>query len=91
MLEIQISPCSAVKLEKFLSSPPLKGAENSLKLLKGITLGKCNFDQDTISYCNNEKTTDKNNADFRSPFKTPPSCHDKVFYLFIIFFMIPFL
>ncbi|KVH97095.1 Dna2 [Cynara cardunculus var. scolymus] len=77
MLEIQISPCSAVKLEKFLSSPPLKAAENSLKFLKGITLGKCNLDQDMISFCNNEKATDKNNINFRSPFKTPPSCHNK--------------
>ncbi|KAI3719214.1 hypothetical protein L6452_20109 [Arctium lappa] len=73
----KISPCSAVKLEKFLSSPPLKAAENSLKFLKGITLGRCNLDQDTISYCNNEKATDKNNTNFRSPFQTPPSCHDK--------------
>lgn len=82
MFEMQLSPCSAVKLERFLSSPPLKGAENSLKFIKGINLEKRNLEQDLISYGSNEKAIDKHNVDFRSPFKTPPSCHDKVIYLF---------
>ncbi|XP_023743662.1 DNA replication ATP-dependent helicase/nuclease JHS1 [Lactuca sativa] len=73
----KLSPCSAVKLERFLSSPPLKGAENSLKFIKGINLEKRNLEQDLISYGSNEKAIDKHNVDFRSPFKTPPSCHDK--------------
>ncbi|CAH1416109.1 unnamed protein product [Lactuca virosa] len=73
----KLSPCSAVKLERLLSSPPLKGAENSLKFIKGINLEKRNLEQDLISYGSNEKAIDKHNVDFRSPFKTPPSCHDK--------------
>ncbi|KAI3764734.1 hypothetical protein L2E82_14747 [Cichorium intybus] len=70
----KLSPCSTVKLERFLSSPPMKASENSLKF---INLEKRNLEQDLILYGNNEKATDKNNVDFKSPFKTPPSCHDK--------------
>ncbi|XP_024988760.1 DNA replication ATP-dependent helicase/nuclease DNA2 [Cynara cardunculus var. scolymus] len=68
---------SRFNIVKFKPSSEKASAENSLKFLKGITLGKCNLDQDMISFCNNEKATDKNNINFRSPFKTPPSCHNK--------------
>ncbi|KAI3818648.1 hypothetical protein L1987_12463 [Smallanthus sonchifolius] len=77
MLAMQLSSCSAVKLEKLVSSPHVKAAEDSLKFLKGLNLESRNLDQDMISYGNNEKTTIKNNTSFRSPFTTPPSCHDK--------------
>ncbi|KAK9065396.1 hypothetical protein SSX86_016779 [Deinandra increscens subsp. villosa] len=73
----KLSPCSAVKLEKLLSSPHVKAAESSSKFLKGLNLEGRNLDQDMISCSNNEKATDKNNTTFRSPFTTPPSRHDK--------------
>nr|XP_043625334.1 DNA replication ATP-dependent helicase/nuclease JHS1 [Erigeron canadensis] len=58
-------------------SPPEKSTENSFKFLKAINLEKRNLEQDLLLYGNNEKATDDNNIDCRSPFKTPPSCHDK--------------
>ncbi|KAL4585843.1 hypothetical protein LXL04_010469 [Taraxacum kok-saghyz] len=73
----KFSPCSSFKLERVLSSPPMKATESSLKFIKGINLEKRNLEQDLISYGNNEKATDKSILDFRSPFKTPPSRHDK--------------
>lgn len=84
VFEIQISPCSSFKLEKFVSSPPGKAAESSLKFLKGINMEKRNLEQDMILYGSNEKANDKSNTNFRSPFKTPPSRHEKVFYLFCL-------
>ncbi|PWA69914.1 DNA replication helicase [Artemisia annua] len=72
-----ISPSSAAKLEKFLSSPPGKSADISSKFLKAIGLEKRNLEQDMMLCSSNEKAADKDSANFRSPFKTPPSCHDK--------------
>nr|GEY09077.1 DNA replication ATP-dependent helicase/nuclease DNA2 [Tanacetum cinerariifolium] len=75
--DTKISPCSAAKLEKFLSSPPGKAADLSSKFLMAIGLEKRNLDQDMMLCSSNEKAADKDSTNFRSPFKTPPSCHDK--------------
>ncbi|KAH7849649.1 hypothetical protein Vadar_020933 [Vaccinium darrowii] len=75
------SPRSPGKLEKWLSSPPLKPTEKSSLSMNGVSLKRFNphLDMDQSqenSYDNNDSCV----TNSQSPFKTPPSlsyCHDK--------------
>uniref|UniRef100_A0A5B7AJ85 DNA helicase n=2 Tax=Davidia involucrata TaxID=16924 RepID=A0A5B7AJ85_DAVIN len=77
------SPSSAGKLEKWLSSPPLKPDEKSLIFSNRVSLKKVNPYHDMDCHGNHENKNDKNNSGViisQSPFKTPPSLsyhHDK--------------
>lgn len=83
-LNVQASPASTGKLEKWLSSPPLKASENSLILSNRISFRNINPEHDMELQGRPETVNDKNNSGLvksQSPFKTPPSlsyCHDKV-------------
>lgn len=84
LLNIQDSTTSTGKLEKWLSSPPLKALENSLILSDRTSLRNGNPEHDLdfhgITECRNAK--DKSGDEkSQSPFKTPPSlsyCNNKV-------------
>lgn len=75
-LNIQDSVTSTGKLEKWLSSPPLKALENSLTLSDRASLTNGNLEHGLDFHgrtdCGNDK--DKSGAEkSQSPFKTPPS------------------
>ncbi|KAJ0668754.1 putative DNA helicase [Helianthus annuus] len=75
-----LKECSRFNIMKFKQSSDDKVSSSSsstVKLIKGINLESRNLEQDMLSCGSNEKATDKSNASFRSPFTTPPSCHDK--------------
>ena len=84
---IQTSPSAAGKLEKWLSSPPVKAAENSLTCSDRVSLRKHTRRHIVCKVENLANRNSKNNSEkvcSRSPFKTPPSlsyCHDKVIIL----------
>ncbi|KAL8105137.1 DNA replication ATP-dependent helicase/nuclease JHS1 [Apium graveolens] len=70
------SVTSSGKLEKWLSSPPLKALENSLTLSDRASLRNDNLEHGLdfhgTTHCGNDK--DKSGAEkSQSPFKTPPS------------------
>lgn len=83
-LNIQDSVTSTGKLEKWLSSPPLKALENSLTLSDRASVRNSNLEHGLDFHgrtdCRNDK--DKFGAEkSQSPFKTPPSlsyCNNKV-------------
>ncbi|THG01570.1 hypothetical protein TEA_023305 [Camellia sinensis var. sinensis] len=77
------SPRSPGKLEKWLSSPPLKPTEKSLLISNRVNLKRINIHHDVDFHQSQGNANDKNNScltNSQSPFKTPPSlsyCHDK--------------
>lgn len=77
------------KLEKWLSSPPLKPHKKPLICSGGLTSRKLNQGRDLSCPGNhrNSNSTDKSELrDSQSPFTTPPSlscCPDKVVQLII--------
>ncbi|XP_027113474.2 DNA replication ATP-dependent helicase/nuclease JHS1-like [Coffea arabica] len=77
------SPSAAGKLEKWLSSPPVKAAENSLTCSDRVSLRKHTGRHIVCKVENLAIRNSENNSEevcSQSPFKTPPSlsyCHDK--------------
>ncbi|GFZ00758.1 DNA replication helicase [Actinidia rufa] len=78
------SPRSPGKLEKWLSSPPLKPAEKSLIVSNWVSFKKLKPHHDIDLHRSQGNVNDENNScvtNSQSPFKTPPSlsyCHDKL-------------
>ncbi|XP_057510867.1 DNA replication ATP-dependent helicase/nuclease JHS1-like [Actinidia eriantha] len=78
------SPRSPGKLEKWLSSPPLKPAEKSLIVSNWVSFKKLKPHHDIDLHRSQGNANDENNScvtNSQSPFKTPPSlsyCHDKL-------------
>lgn len=78
---VQISPGTAGKVEKWLSSPSKKADEKSLVSTNRVGLKRVNPDRDMDLYGNENELTSTGVASRQSPFRTPPSlsyCHDKV-------------
>ncbi|XP_058204643.1 DNA replication ATP-dependent helicase/nuclease JHS1 isoform X2 [Rhododendron vialii] len=77
------SPRSPGKIEKWLSSPPLKSTEKSSLSTNGVSLKRFNPNLDIGFHRSQENSNDNSNTcvtNSPSPFKTPPSlsyCHDK--------------
>lgn len=78
------SPGRSGKLEKWLSSPPLKACEKSLICSDNAATTKTKSDGDVNSQGNNSYANSNCKPEVlnsQSPFTTPPSlscCHDKV-------------
>lgn len=94
---MQASPDITGKLEKWLSSPPLKPHKKSLICSDGLASRKINVDQG-LNYNGNHRninSSDKSEVlNTQSPFSTPPSlscCHDKVIQLKISYEYVDFL
>lgn len=85
---VQSSPRSPGKIEKWLSSPPLKSTEKSSLSTNGVSLRRFNPNLDIGFHRSQENSNDNSNTcvtNSPSPFKTPPSlsyCHDKVSNVF---------
>ncbi|KAI8572529.1 hypothetical protein RHMOL_Rhmol01G0206500 [Rhododendron molle] len=81
--KVQSSPRSPGKIEKWLSSPPLKSTEKSSLSTNGVSLKRFNPNLDIGLHRSQENSNDNSNTcvtNSPSPFKTPPSlsyCHDK--------------
>ncbi|XP_031092095.1 DNA replication ATP-dependent helicase/nuclease JHS1 isoform X1 [Ipomoea triloba] len=81
--KVKTSPQPSGKVQKWLSSPPPKKAENSLVHPNKTTVTSVNVDQVMDIHAKNGKTNGEKNsaiANSQSPFKTPPSltyCNDK--------------
>ncbi|XP_059451094.1 DNA replication ATP-dependent helicase/nuclease JHS1 isoform X1 [Corylus avellana] len=77
----KISPGTAGKVEKWLSSPSKKADEKSLVSTNRVGLKRVNPDRDMDLYGNENELTSTGVASRQSPFRTPPSlsyCHDKI-------------
>ncbi|KAG8391426.1 hypothetical protein BUALT_Bualt01G0186600 [Buddleja alternifolia] len=79
----QTSPGISGKLEKWLSSPPLKADKKSLICSNLVTSRNVNPDHDVNCHGNNRNINSNDKSEVlntQSPFSTPPSlscCHDK--------------
>ncbi|KAI3444863.1 hypothetical protein Pfo_001528 [Paulownia fortunei] len=81
--KVQTSPCMSGKLEKWLSSPPLKPDKKSLICSDGLASRKVNSGQGLNCLGNNRNINSNDKSEVlnsQSPFSTPPSlscCHVK--------------
>ncbi|KAL3833010.1 hypothetical protein ACJIZ3_007746 [Penstemon smallii] len=78
--KVQTSPDKSGKLEKWLSSPPLKASEKSVICSDRVSSRNVNSDHSVNCHGNNSSLNRNITLNTRSPFSTPPSlscCHDK--------------
>ncbi|KAK4488581.1 hypothetical protein RD792_004347 [Penstemon davidsonii] len=78
---VQTSPDKSGKLEKWLSSPPLKASEKSVICSDRVSSRNVNSDHSVKCHGNNSSLNRNITLNTRSPFSTPPSLscsHDKV-------------
>ncbi|KAL7120847.1 hypothetical protein ACP275_02G147300 [Erythranthe tilingii] len=81
--KVQTSPLMSGRLERWLSSPPLKPDKKSLICSDGFASRKVNSDNDLNCRRNRRNISSNNKSEVvntQSPFSTPPSlscCHDK--------------